>query len=268
MDVSIWIVTLMTFVIHYIGTLAMAVRIVGIQTKLWSMSYAIFNIISIFSRMSNTLQAPLLAKIVETDIQQGREANDLSFRIIILSASIGTIVGGFSIPTFQRVLARMVRKYYEVHSFTRLFFYVFKPRAWRYVYQCLKWPEYGNWLFLKNTDGISLKILILNMLSSAILTIGVLSCLYAGYLNPDLRATSGSMNGIINGVSTLLALVLVDPYIALLTDEVNVGKRPESDYRRYIVFLLVARLAGTLIAQFMLVPLSYFVLFLAEHIRL
>ncbi len=127
MDVSIWIVTLLTFVIHYIGTLAMAVRIVGIQTKLWSMSYAIFNIISIFSRMSNTLQAPLLAKIVETDIQQGREANDLSFRIIILSASIGTIVGGFSIPTFQRVLARMVRKYYEVHSFTRLFFTFLNP---------------------------------------------------------------------------------------------------------------------------------------------
>lgn len=267
MDISIGVVTLLTFVIHYIGTLAMAVRIVGIQTKLWSMSYAIFNIISLFSRMSNTLQAPLLAKIVETDIQQGQEANDLPFRVIILSASFGTMMGAFSIPTFQRVLARMVRKYYEVHSFSGVFMHAFKPRGWKYVYRSLKWPDKGNWLFLQNTAGISLKILILNMLSSAILTVGVLACLYAGYLNPDLRATSGSMNGVINGLSTLLALVLVDPYIALLTDEVNVGKRPESDYRRYIVFLLVARLAGTLMAQCMLVPLSYFVLFLAEHIR-
>jgi hypothetical protein len=39
-----------------------------------------------------------------------------------------------------------------------------------------------------------------------------------------------------------------------MTDEVVLGKARESLFRKYIVYMVIARVAGTLIAQVMFVP--------------
>ncbi len=110
-------------------------------------------------------------------------------------------------------------------------------------------------------------ILLLNLLANAVITVGVLSTLYAGYLNPDLRLTAASMAGVINGLSTILLVVFVDPDIALLCDEVVAGRYSEGYFRRYIIQVLAARLVGTLLAQVLLVPFAYLIVWIAEHMR-
>lgn len=264
MNIAVVVVFLLTFLINYIGTLSLAVRMVGIKTKLWSMSYAIFNVVALVARLANTIQAPLLAKHIEVDIQNGQESNINLFHFIIIGATLGTAAGGYSIPSFQRVLTVAVKKYYEVNSFPKLILSAALPKAWPYYQKSLVLPSAKNLYDLKSRSGISTNVIILNVIISAITTISVLSCLYAGYLNPTLRATAASMNGVVNSFSVILALLFVDPYTALFTDEVNLGRRSDADFKRFILNLVAARLLGTLLAQCLLYPFAYFIVFLIE----
>jgi magnesium-transporting ATPase (P-type) len=48
--------------------------------------------------------------------------------------------------------------------------------------------------------------------------------------------------------------VFIDPFLSVITDEVVLGKTNESLFRKYIVYMVIARVAGTLIAQIIFVP--------------
>jgi hypothetical protein len=94
----------------------------------------------------------------------------------------------------------------------------------------------------------------MNVVAVAIVTIGVLSSLYAGYFNPEFRTTASSLSAIINGFSTILMFVFIDPFLSVMTDDVVLGKTRESLFRKYIVYMVFARVIGTVIAQIILIP--------------
>ena len=48
--------------------------------------------------------------------------------------------------------------------------------------------------------------------------------------------------------------IFIDPHMSGMKDDVIEGKIEESQFRRAVVWLVGSRLAGTLIAQFLLVP--------------
>ena len=68
MDRQLTIICALTFVIHLIGTLAYAVRIAGVRTGRIAVSFALFNILVLVSRTSNSFQGPFLAKRIERNI--------------------------------------------------------------------------------------------------------------------------------------------------------------------------------------------------------
>ena len=125
MTSQIIIVLILTFMINLITTLSYSVRIVGIRTGRIAVSFALFNILVLISRTAYGLQAPLLAKTVENNIYSGHGANLLDFRLIILSCSVATIVGGFLIPTFQRILSIAVEKFSIYKSVPNLLMHSF-----------------------------------------------------------------------------------------------------------------------------------------------
>jgi len=100
----------------------------------------------------------------------------------------------------------------------------------------------------------------------AVLTVGVLSSLYAGYINPDLRTTSSTLSSVINGGATILMFVFIDPYLSGLTDDVIIGKCSEIIFRQFIIWMIVARLIGTLIAQIIFVPSAELISIIAQMI--
>jgi hypothetical protein len=267
MTASLVLVVGLTFVINLIGTLAMAVRIVGLRTHRWSMAYALFNIMVLVSRLASTLQAPLLAKTVEKNINVGLIGEATDFRLIMVSAALATLAGGFLLPSFQRLLGKAVERYYHYRSIPKLLLYSLRWGAIRRVPTYLKWPDHANVGHLRDKRVVSIPMLTLNALSSAVLTAGVLATLYAGYLNPELRSTSASMSGLVNGMATILATLFIDPDIALLTDEVVAGQVSDGAYRRYLAQVLAARLVGTVLAQLLLVPFAHGVVWGAEMLR-
>jgi hypothetical protein len=58
--------------------------------------------------------------------------------------------------------------------------------------------------------------------------------------------------------------VLIDPYMSGMTDDVVEGKVSETQFRKAIVWLVGSRVAGTVLAQFLLVPAASLIAFVAR----
>ena len=71
MDWPLFNICLLTLVIHLIGALAYAARIAGVRTSKIALSFALFNVLVLVSRTSNSFLGPFLAKRIENAIATG-----------------------------------------------------------------------------------------------------------------------------------------------------------------------------------------------------
>jgi uncharacterized membrane protein YphA (DoxX/SURF4 family) len=71
MDFQLACLCMLTFVIHFIGTLACAARIAGVRTRRIAVSFALFNVLVLVSRTSNSFQGPFLARRIEATLRDG-----------------------------------------------------------------------------------------------------------------------------------------------------------------------------------------------------
>jgi len=260
MDKQLLLICALTFIIHIIGTLAYSVRIAGIRTRRIAVSLALFSILMLLSRTSNSFLDPFfsltLAKRVETGIDQHIAASTLlvDFRWLLFSASLATILGAILIPTFQRAFCRAV-EHFQVHrSVPKLLLHAVFKGGLSYLKTSASLPKPANVMGLRQKTGVSVSMTAMNVIATALWTVGVFAALYAGVLDPSVRVTSSTLSSIINGGATIMMAVFIDPHMSGMTDDVIEGKIEESQFRRAVVWLVGSRLAGTLIAQFLLVP--------------
>ena len=256
MDKQLLLICALTFIIHIIGTLAYSVRIAGIRTRRIAVSLALFSILMLLSRTSNSFLGPFLAKRVETGIDQHVAAGTLlgDFRWLLFSASLATIVGAILIPTFQRAFCRAV-EHFQVHrSVPKLLLHAVFKGGLSYLKTSASLPKPANVTGLRQQSGVSISMTAMNVIATALWTVGVFAALYAGVLDPSVRVTSSTLSSIINGGATVMMAVFINPHMSGMTDDVIEGKIEESQFRRAVVWLVGSRLAGTLIAQFLLVP--------------
>lgn len=267
MDITIFFLIVLTFIIHLVGTLAYSIRISGTRTGTIALSFAMFNIMILGSRTANSFQGPLLAKRIEQNIAQGiLHGASTDFRILLLAAAGATLLGVLVTPTFQRLFTGAVEKFKDYRSVSRLILKGMTPAGLAYIRSSLAIPSKGNLIFYKTREHIPIRYVLCNTLATALWSVGVFSALYASYLNPDVRVTSSQLSSITNGVATIILIVFIDPYFSMLTDDVA-GKRIDQGYfRRSIIWLGASRLAGTLLAQFILIPSAMLIAFVAEKI--
>ena len=60
--------------------------------------------------------------------------------------------------------------------------------------------------------------------------------------------------------------MFIDPHMSGMTDDVVEGRVSESSFRRAVVWLVGSRLAGTLLAQLLLVPSALLIAYVARII--
>jgi Alternate to MurJ len=266
MDPGLLIICALTFVIHVIGTLAYSVRIAGSRTRRIALSLSLFNILVLVSRTSNSFQAPLLAKRVELNLAIGVAADTSDFRWLLVSASAATIAGAILIPTFQRLFARYVEAFGRYRSVSRIALRLFSARAIAVVRGAAVFPQWSNVAAAGRGPHIPWTVAALNAVGMAVWTVGVFAALYAAYLRPELRVTSSQLSAVVNGVATILMFVFIDPYLSMMTDDVADGRVTEVYFRRSIVWLTGSRLAGTILAQALLVPAACSIVAIAERL--
>ena len=240
-------------------------RIAGIRTRRIAVSLALFSIFMLVSRTSNSFLGPFLAKRVESNLSGAAVTNLLwDFRWLLISSSIATIVGAVLIPTFQRVFCRAVQHFQQHRSIPKLILHGFFKGGLSYVKDVASVPAAANVTGLRNGNGVSLSITLLNVAAVALWTVGVFAALYAGVLDPSVRVTSSTLSSIINGGATVMMAIFIDPHMSAMTDDVVEGRVSESQFRRAVVWLVGSRLAGTLLAQLLLVPSALLIVVVAR----
>src|SRR3546814_8821663 len=84
------------------------------------MSFALFNILVLFSRTSNSFLGPFLAKRIETRIHDGNGASlFIDMQFVLAAASVATLIGILLVPTGQRMFAAAIGWYQTNRSTTR-----------------------------------------------------------------------------------------------------------------------------------------------------
>ena len=267
MSTLVIIVLILTMIISIISTLAYSVRIVGVRTGRIAVSFAVFNIFALVSRTANSIQAPLLAKTIESTIKIGNPQSLLStFRWILFSTTIVTIIGAALMPTFIKVFEKVVESFSVNRSIPKLLLHAFSKSGIEQFKSSVTKPRKENLAQLKNFKAMPKKIILLNSIAFSISTVGVLASLYAGCLNPDLRTTCSTLSAVINGSSTILMVIFIDPFISILTDDVINGECSQMQFDRCIIFIVGGLIVGTILAQFLLIPAAQVISFIAKLI--
>ena len=71
---------------------------------------------------------------------------------------------------------------------------------------------------------------------------------------------------LINGFATILLFAFIDPQLSVMTDDAVEGKVDEADFRRAITFISLSRLAGTILAQALLIPAATLIAWVSVHV--
>jgi Alternate to MurJ len=263
---NIWFVCLFTTIIHFMSIIGLSARIVGVRTRKLATSSSLFNIITIIAQVSNAIQAPLLAKFIEKQINNNLQPSTILFRIIIAFATIGTFLGILAIPTAHRFMLRGVNSLYKNRSIFKVALNSFRIKTIFHFKDSLTLPKLANLTRLKNYKDIPLFIISLNCFVYCFITISVLACLYAGFYNPRFRITALSLNGISAGLGTLGLMLFIEPFNATMTDRVVEGTVSEAYFRRFLTFVVLARMCGTILGQFLFIPLAQMIIKIAEII--
>ena len=267
MDLQLGLICLLTFSINLIGALAYAARIAGVRTRRIAMSFALFNVLVLLSRLSNSFLGPFLAKRIENSLRAGTGGGLLGdFRLILASATLATIIGTLLIPTVQRWFCGAIEEFQHHRSISRLLMRVFAKGGLSYLRRTSTAPRLVHIAEMRKPRGVSGKVILLNVLAQALLTVGVVASLYAGYLYPDYRVTASQLSAAVNGFATILLFVLIDPQLSVMTDDVVSGAIDEPVFRRTIVLLSMSRIAGTVLAQILFLPAAWLVVLVAEVI--
>jgi hypothetical protein len=267
MDAQLATLFALTFAINLIGTLAYAARIAGVRTRRIALAFSLFNALVLISRTANSFQAPLLAKRVESNVLAGTTAGTLAdFRWLLLAASLATVAGALLTPTAQRLFTRSVDALTRRRSLPRLVLAALSPQGLAALRASTVAPSPANLTGGGPRLGAPIGVLLVNGAATAVWTVGVFASLYAAYLAPDLRATASNLSAVVNGVATILLFVLVDPWLAVLTDDVVEGWASDAQFRRSVIGLIGSRLVGTAAAQLLLVPAAGLVAALALHL--
>lgn len=261
MSTQIIIVLILNFIISLIGTLAYSVRLVGVRTGKIAVSFALFNVLMLISRTAVTFQVPILTKFVENSTG---ESNILEvFNYIIIVSGVAAIVGTSLIPTFQRLLYKGVLAFTVNRSISKLLIHSFSKSGIRHMRDCVAVPVKENITNL-NYKKLPIKLIVFNLLTVALITVGALAPIYAGSVEPDLRATCITLSSVINGIATILMTVFIDPSLSIMTDDVIEGIISEDDFRACVIGMVGSKIVGTFAAIFLLIPATYAIVFIAR----
>ena len=149
---------------------------------------------------------------------------------------------------------------------TRLLLRSATPAGLRSIRDAIAPPRMAQLRGLTRRRGVGWGVLLANCLAQALLTVGVLASLYAGYVNPEFRVTASQLSAVINGIATILLFAFIDPQLSVMTDDVIDGQMSESMFRRTIVWISFSRLLGTLLAQALFLPSAQAIAWVANHV--
>ncbi len=266
------LICLLTGVIHGIETLSYSARLAGIRKRRLYLAGSLFSLLVLLARTANLIQAPLLGNLVDTAIMAGTTPLLVgSFRLIIFSATTGSLLAALLLPTGINLFAFLITALERSESLGRMLMSIlqtdnFLKKFYRRLEKSARRPRLYHFLLLRE-KRVPKSLLLFTVFVASINTVGVLSAIYAGALVPPYRLTAAQLSGVLNGFSTVVLTFFIDPYASLVTDHVMAGKRRPVELSALIACLVTGKILGTVLAQLMLLPCARLVVFFTLLLR-
>jgi hypothetical protein len=243
-------IALFIFIIHSIETLAYAVRLSGARVRRIASALSLFNIMVIVSRLANMMQQPFTGSLIDTAPKLNTlEFVETQFRILIGASTVGTLFGIILLPTFIALFSRaIIYLSEEKGSIPSLMKRIF---SLHYIKRGITHFSLPKFSYLRDTKvkDIPINLFCINMVITAIYTIGVLSALYAALLAPERASTAIMASGLINGVATILLVIFIDPKLSVIADDVVNQRGSYNTLKSMSLMMVTSRLFGTILAQ-------------------
>ncbi|MCG9968952.1 lipid II flippase Amj family protein [Pelotomaculum terephthalicicum JT] len=253
MEMYLYGLMALTFIIHTTDTLSYSVRLSSVKSGQFALSVSLFNIFVLFSRTANMLQGPLIGVLIGTSVTTGIDPiNDI--RKVVFASTGGTLAGIVLTPTFLRIFLYAVARLESTGSVPLLIIQALSVNNIKLIAKNGVLPSKQTFQNIRCRD-IPKRLLLFNTLLTAVYTVGVLSAFYSATLvAPEYQLAASSSSGMINGVATILLTLVVDPRSAIITDQAFRGDRPYGDVKTLVVLLMGTKLLGTLMGQVILIP--------------
>lgn len=261
------LIFLFVLIIHSIETLAYAVRLSGARVKLLASALSLFNVMVMVSRLANMMQQPFTGSLIDNaPTENAFEFVENQYRVIIGSATIGTMIGILLLPTFIAIFSRAIIHLADVRGSIPAL--VKKGLTFEFIKRGVKHIHFPRWSYIQDIriQDIPIKLFMINMLITAIYTIGVLSALYAALLVPERATTAVMASGLINGIATILLIIFVDPKVSILADDVINQKGSYQKLKSVSIMMITSRLLGTILAQLFFIPGAEYIAWFTKFI--
>lgn len=260
---SLWIVCLLTLIIHTSETLSYSVRFAGVKLNKIAIALSLTGIIVLVSRTANMVQAPLTAKFVDYAKLDNSFPLLNYLRIIMLASSLGTLIAIALFPTFVGLFSRVISKLEIQGSIPKLLTSVTVSQL-KNTRKYIRLPRMGlsGFRYL----GIPKRFIIMNIFVTAFYTVGVLSSMYAAKLLPEFSTTASQASGLINGIATILLTIFIDPQLGIITHKATENEKYRDQLGKIYVLLMFSRFLGSLLGQILLVPGAYIICSLVKLI--
>ncbi|RED66332.1 uncharacterized protein DUF2837 [Cohnella lupini] len=188
------------------------------------------------------------------------------YRFLIGASTVGTVFGMILLPTFTALFSRTIillanERGSVLSVIKRSFSLSFLKQGSKHIH--LPKISYLRGIGLKT---IPMRLFVINIIVTAIYTIGVLSALYASLLAPNRAGATIMASGLINGIATILLALFIDPKISVLADDVVNGKGSYLKLKSISVFMITGRLIGTIAAQLLFIPGATYIAWLTKFI--
>jgi uncharacterized membrane protein len=228
---------------------------------------SLFNVMVIVSRLANMMQQPFTGSLTDTAPDTNTlEFVENQFRLLIGASTAGTVFGMLLLPTFVALFSRaIIHLSEEKGSVPSL---VKRILSIRYIKRGITHFSLPKFSYFQGTKlkELPIRLFLINMIITAVYTIGVLSALFAALLVPDRGNTAIMSSGLINGVATILLVIFIDPKISVLADDVVNNKGSYSTLKSISIMMVFSRLLGTILAQFLFISGAKYIAWFTKFI--
>ena len=243
---------------------AYAARLAGVQSGRIATSISLFNLFVTASRLASLFLTPALGALADAAAHgAGPQASsvapavaqtlELQIRFIVLAGTVGTAIGALLLPTFITLFLRGIAAFERTGSVPKALGRLADPRVLWSILAGIRLPKLAT-LRRFSPDLVPRKLLVFNVLVTAIYAIGVVAAYYASVLNLAARTTATGLSGLINGIATVSFTLVVDPTSALITDQAAKGERSLEEVKAMVFYLSLTAIVGTLCSQVILYP--------------
>lgn len=269
-----------TFIVQGVTIGAYAARLAGVLTERIATSISLFNLFMTFGRLANLFSSMTIGPLTDHAAEHARMYHSVhndaalgalqglvlwQLRLIVFAGTLGMIAFALMLPWFIYLFQRGVRSFEKRGSIPHSLFRLADPAVVRDVISMYRLPTTGR---LRSFDiGVLPKrMLIFNIVITAVYSIGVMSSYYASLLDITAARTALGLSGIVNGIGTIAFTLFVDPTSSMITDEAVRGSRPIEHVRSMVFYLALTAIIGTLISQVILWPAAKLIQLVAHFL--